>query len=90
MMFSISEVVVRRVSKFLGTNTEGDSCFSINQTGGFCVCRSSFPVHVTNLFFCEAKQAAILEISSGDGIPSIYPFLMYQSECAKSAINLFG
>ena len=50
-----------------------NSCFSINQTDGLCVCRSSFFVHLADTFLCEvAKRAAILKISSGDVYPRIY------------------
>ena len=29
-------------------------CFSFNQTGGFCVCRSSFFIHLTNFLFHDS------------------------------------
>ena len=42
----------------ISTNTEGDSCFSINQTlsGGSCVIRSSFFVHLTKFVFHESGK----------------------------------
>ena len=64
---------MRLISKSLGTDTEGDSCFRINQTDGFYVCRSSFFVHLTNFLFHDiAKQAAILKTLSGGEYPRIY------------------
>ena len=42
----------------LGTDTEGDSCFSINQTSGFCVGRSSFFVHLTNVPFRDSGKTS--------------------------------
>ena len=35
-----------------------DACgrsLSINQTGGFCVCRGSFFVHLTSFLFCDMQ-----------------------------------
>ena len=49
----------------VGTDTEGDSCFSINQTGGFCVWMSNFFVHLTRISssVTVSKLAANLKIS---------------------------
>ena len=41
------------ISKSVGADTEGNSWLSANQTGGFCVCTSSFFVHLTNFLFRE-------------------------------------
>ena len=82
---------MRKISKSLGTDTEGDSCFSINQKGGFRVCKSSFSfIRGISFSVTEAKQATVLKVSSGSGYPRIYhTCLMNKSERAKSAIHLF-
>ena len=57
---NLKRVAVSQISeKSLGTNTEGDrTCFSISQTGGFCVCRSSFFVHLTNFLFRDSGKTS--------------------------------
>ena len=66
----------------------GDSCFSINQTGGFCVCRSSFFVHLTNFRFRDnGKTSRHFENFIWRWLSWDMPCLMNQSESAKSATN---
>ena len=64
----------QQISKSQGSDTGGDSCFSITQTGGFFVfarIASSFILRISSSV-TVAKRAAILKISSWDGYPRIY------------------
>ena len=52
---SCKEVIDQNISL---NGVYGDSCSDINQTGGFCVCRSSFFVHLTNFLFRDSGKTS--------------------------------